>query len=148
MSHNWSDRYGDLKKIAHQTDCRCHLCHEEVDLDCYGPTGVCGAETINIDHLTPQSWGGDDDPENLRIAHSWCNSYRGVRDPEEVRWELAGTEEEPHSRGAAVGAATLGGAGVALVAGELLATTDEYGRRRFNGGAAAVAGILAFLLVR
>lgn len=148
MSQHWNSRYGDLRKIAHQTDCKCHLCHEEVDLDEYGRPDQQGDDAVNVDHLTPQSWGGDDDPDNLRIAHSWCNSYRGTRDPEEVRIELAGTEEEPRSRGGAILAAAAGGGGAAIVAGELFATTDEYGQRRFNGGAAAVAGILTFLFMR
>lgn len=34
-----------------------------------------------LDHITPVSMGGDDDPRNLRTAHRWCNQVRGVNDP-------------------------------------------------------------------
>lgn len=30
-----------------------------------------------LDHVVPRSLGGSDDPENLRLAHAWCNSVLG-----------------------------------------------------------------------
>lgn len=30
-----------------------------------------------LDHIIPVSQGGGDAPENLRLAHRWCNSVRG-----------------------------------------------------------------------
>lgn len=30
-----------------------------------------------LDHIVPRSRGGSDDAQNLRLAHSWCNSVRG-----------------------------------------------------------------------
>lgn len=49
---------------------RCHLC------------GLIGATTA--DHLQPRSKGGPDTLENLRPAHSSCNSSRGARDLSEL----------------------------------------------------------------
>lgn len=42
----------------------CHLC------------GMPGANSI--DHLVPRAAGGTDDLDNLRPAHSRCNSSRGA----------------------------------------------------------------------
>src|SRR5262245_50119838 len=96
----YSRRYGDLTKIAAKTDGACHLCHEPVDLNLYGPTGTFGDETATVDHIWPQRFGGGDEHENLLLAHGTCNSRRGTRDVEEVRLELAGTEDAPLSSGA------------------------------------------------
>ncbi|MFS0058442.1 HNH endonuclease [Corynebacterium striatum] len=54
-------RYGDV----------CHLC------------GRRGATTA--DHIIPRSRGGDDSLENLRPAHSSCNSSRGNQSLESWR---------------------------------------------------------------
>jgi 5-methylcytosine-specific restriction endonuclease McrA len=76
---------------------RCHLCHEKVDLALYGRTGAFGADTVTVDHLEPQIFGGSDDADNLRIAHHNCNSLRGIDDPEEARLALVNTTDEPLS---------------------------------------------------
>lgn len=141
-------RYGSLRRIADQTDGRCHLCHEPADLACYGPTGTCGDDTVNVDHLEPQSFGGDDYRSNLRIAHAWCNSFRGTRNPEGVRMELVGSEDEPLSRTENVVVAGLGGLCVAGIAGSVFGTEDERGERRFNATAALLSGVLAFAVLR
>lgn len=43
--------------------------------------GICGkriykGDELEIDHIEPQSLGGDDDPSNLRATHWWCNAKR------------------------------------------------------------------------
>lgn len=43
-----------------------------------------------IDHVLPRSLGGTNDPENLRLAHDYCNNIRGphggrLRADDEVR---------------------------------------------------------------
>lgn len=52
----------------------CQLCGDPVDCslgpaDAWGPT---------LDHIICRSWtdDSDDSPENLRLAHRWCNSVR------------------------------------------------------------------------
>lgn len=40
---------------------------------------ICGKAGANsVDHLTPRSAGGSDDPSNLAAAHLSCNSRRGT----------------------------------------------------------------------
>lgn len=52
----------------------CQLCREAVDPD-LPPSHVWAA---TLDHVVPQSWTliPDHRPENLRLAHRWCNSVR------------------------------------------------------------------------
>jgi 5-methylcytosine-specific restriction endonuclease McrA len=51
----------------------CQLCCDPVDREL--PPSDPWAATL--DHIVCRSWGGDDSPENLRLAHRWCNSVRG-----------------------------------------------------------------------
>jgi 5-methylcytosine-specific restriction endonuclease McrA len=49
--------------------------------------GICGelveADDATLDHIVPISLGGADEPSNVRLAHSLCNSRRGdgIRHP-------------------------------------------------------------------
>ena len=55
----------------------CHLCGEEVNLECERRTGRDGWERgLHIDHLIPLSEGGADTLENVRPAHGLCNLER------------------------------------------------------------------------
>jgi hypothetical protein len=147
-NEHWSDRYGDLEIIASATRGRCHLCHEQVDLAMYGPTGHFGAETVTVDHLEPQVWGGDDEPENLRIAHGNCNSLRGVEDAEVIRLALVDTTDEPVSD-ATFNVLSVGGSvAMGAAAGHAFATTNQQGQREFNWGAALACGLLTFAVTR
>jgi hypothetical protein len=53
----------------------CQLCDEPVDSS-LGQSDVWGA---TLDHIECQAWTDEPDhsPENLRLAHRWCNSVRG-----------------------------------------------------------------------
>jgi len=51
----------------------CGICLEPVD-PAVPPNTTWGA---TLDHIVPRSKGGNDQPENLRLAHRWCNSVRG-----------------------------------------------------------------------
>lgn len=53
----------------------CQLCGDPVDADL--PSSDLWAATL--DHIVCRSWSDDPDhsPENLRLAHRWCNSVRG-----------------------------------------------------------------------
>ena len=141
-------RYGDLRKVATHTDGDCHLCHEALDLDLYGPTGHFGAETVTVDHLVPQSVGGGDDPDNLRLAHGSCNSRRGTRDVAVARLELAGTCDAPMSSGEKTAWSVTAGSAAALGAGHVFAREAPDGARLFNGEAALVVGLATTFFVR
>ncbi|MFO0570169.1 MAG: HNH endonuclease signature motif containing protein [Polyangiaceae bacterium] len=143
-----STRYGDLREVSAHTDGDCHLCLQEVDLGLYGPTGYFGAETVTVDHVLPQSLGGGDELENLRLAHGTCNSRRGTRDVEDVRLELAGTLRGPMSSGEKTAWSIGGGAAAGIGAGYLFAREMPDGSRQFNGEAAFVVGVLSTLLFR
>lgn len=143
-------RYGDLDGIAASTDHRCHLCAEPVDLVFYGRPGSYGDHTVTVDHLEPQAFGGSDDQDNLRLAHASCNSSRGVRPVEDVRWELTGSESEPWSADAwallAVAAGGAGAVGGYRWAGVAFANEGLDGARYFNRSAATLGAALAALL--
>ena len=53
----------------------CQLCSDAVDPD-LEPHDIWAA---TLDHIVCRSWTEepDDSPENLRLAHRWCNSVRG-----------------------------------------------------------------------
>jgi hypothetical protein len=144
----WSERYGDLEAIAAATRSRCHLCHEPADLSAYGPTGSFGRDTVTIDHLKPQSHGGSDRSENLLIAHGDCNSIRGTRKHEEVRFELAGKRDAPLSA-AAFDILSMGGSvAVGAAAGHAFATRNQLGVEEFNWPAALLSGLFTFAVTR
>lgn len=143
----YSTRYGSLRSLAAKTSDRCHLCHDDVDILNYGRPGTFGRDTVTVDHLWPQAFGGDDGEDNLLVAHAGCNSYRGVRDVEDVRMELAGTTRAPLSENAQV-ALTIGGTALAgWAGGRLFAREVPDGRKEFNQEAAVATGLAAFLLL-
>lgn len=135
---SYSPRYGDLRRIARQTNYRCHLCHEKVNLGDYGSTNELGRDAVNVDHLIPQYFGGGDEIENLRIAHASCNSSRGIRDFEDVRYELAGTARAPMS---SLGRGVLTVAG-SMAAGHMFGRVNQHGQREFNLVAALAAAFI------
>lgn len=49
----------------------CGICLESVD------RGLIGSDSLwrpALDHIVPRSAGGSNEPDNLRLAHWWCNS--------------------------------------------------------------------------
>lgn len=50
----------------------CQICYEPVDRDAAPRTDW----SPTVDHIVPRSVAVDDSPENLRLAHHWCNSVR------------------------------------------------------------------------
>jgi len=146
----YNRKYGDIREIWSRTGGKCHLCHRPVDLDTYGLIALYGAEAASIDHLTPQSHGGDHHPDNLRIAHHGCNSRRGTRDPIDARESASGRSWEPLSDGERLGvvlasaaACTALGAGVGVALSG--PTPDKAGQARAAQG--AVVGAVALGLV-
>ena len=51
--------------------CKCKLCGNDIDKE------AKGLFALSIDHIKPQSKGGTDEIENLRLVHLICNSIRG-----------------------------------------------------------------------
>lgn len=151
--NSWSERRGLSGSFpcagqAGKVSGRCHLCHEKVDRALYGRTGAFGADTVTVDHLEPQIFGGSDDADNLRIAHHNCNSLRGIDDPEEARLALVNTTDEPPID-AAFNLLSVGrSVAVGVAAGHAFAVTNQRGERDFNQAAAWVAGLLTFAFTR
>lgn len=63
-----------IEMLGRRDGWRCHLCGKAVRQALRVPHP--GAPTF--DHLIPVSDGGDDSPQNLRLAHFRCNSLRGA----------------------------------------------------------------------
>lgn len=53
----------------------CHLCSTPVSTVAKAPH----PKAPSLDHITPKSKGGTDDPSNLALAHFGCNSARRDR---------------------------------------------------------------------
>jgi hypothetical protein len=139
-------RYGDLGKVWARTHGHCHLCHEPVDLGTYGLAAVFGAEAATVDHLVPQSHGGDDHRDNILPAHLGCNASRGTRPVGLTRYRMTGEVEAPLSTDGRIGVgAAMTGLG-ALIGGALTARPDENGRKQFNTTGAWVGGGVGLLL--
>lgn len=54
---------------------KCNICDGEIDLNLKFPDEFCAS----VDHEIPYSRGGSHDPENLRLAHLWCNKVKHDR---------------------------------------------------------------------
>ena len=64
----------------------CGLCGDGVDASLIGSRDLWRP---SLDHIIPQSKGGTDSPENLRLAHWWCNSVRGAGVNDDLFEEVA-----------------------------------------------------------
>ena len=63
-----------LREIAERDGWRCHLCGGKVPDRPY----TAHDNDATIDHLIPQSAGGDDVKSNVALAHNRCNYMRGA----------------------------------------------------------------------
>ena len=61
------------KAIYERDNYLCHLCGE-VTLRDWDPANI--GKCASLDHITPRSKGGTDDPSNLRVACMSCNASR------------------------------------------------------------------------
>jgi hypothetical protein len=78
----YSPRYGFIEDIGEKTDNRCHICHDEAHPEHYGsPGGPLKGFTTTVDHIIPQSHGGDDHPDNLLLAHFRVCPFRETSPP-------------------------------------------------------------------
>lgn len=68
-------RHRDRLAIYERDGWICGLCADEVNRELIG---TMSHWRPSLDHIVPRSHGGTDEPENLRLAHWWCNSIRGA----------------------------------------------------------------------
>lgn len=74
---------------------RCYLCGKPCDpKDCGWKNGgfVTGWRYPTLDHMIPIMQGGKHEPDNVRLAHKWCNMIKRDHSVEEVMspgWEEA-----------------------------------------------------------
>lgn len=61
--------------IYQRDDWTCHLCGEKTEPGAHHKSPWYPS----LDHVVPKSMGGDEDPDNLRTCHLWCNVARGAR---------------------------------------------------------------------
>lgn len=62
-------------QLVQRDGINCKICGEVVDMaatakDLFRPS---------IDHIVPRAHGGTNDPENLQLAHLWCNQVKHTR---------------------------------------------------------------------
>lgn len=70
-----------LREIAERDGWRCHLCGKKVPDRKYAARDT----DPTIDHLIPQSHGGDDIKSNVALAHNRCNWERGNQGAAQLR---------------------------------------------------------------
>lgn len=71
-SRSWIS-FEDRRAIYIRDAWTCQICSEPTSRR-YSPSDPWSP---TLDHVTPRSQGGSDDPSNLRLCHLWCNSVRG-----------------------------------------------------------------------
>lgn len=69
----WKALYREQIKMH---TCYCYLCGKLIENE----------KEFNLDHMTPRSRGGQNDPSNWRAVHKECNSDKGALTYEE--WVL------------------------------------------------------------
>lgn len=69
----------DRRAIYDRDAGMCQLCAAPVDFDAH----YLSRSSPTLDHILPRSLGGDDSPDNLRLACRQCNAARGNR----LDWE-------------------------------------------------------------
>lgn len=64
-------------ELAMRDGTNCHICAEAIDMTLRRADSVF---CPSIDHIKPRALGGSDDPENLALAHFWCNAVKSDRE--------------------------------------------------------------------
>lgn len=64
-----------VERLVDRDGTLCSICGEEVDLALKKPDMF----SPSVDHIIPYSLGGTHDPENLALAHLWCNQVKNNR---------------------------------------------------------------------
>lgn len=65
----------NFKTLAERDGLQCGICDETVDMDLKFPDPF----SPSVDHIIPSSRGGTHDPENLQLAHLWCNWIKNTQ---------------------------------------------------------------------
>lgn len=61
--------------VAERDMYMCQLCFDPVDMSVRSPH----PDSPSVDHIVPLSAGGNDTPDNVQLAHRWCNTSKGTR---------------------------------------------------------------------
>jgi 5-methylcytosine-specific restriction endonuclease McrA len=69
-----------VKQLAARDGAQCKICFTEVDMTLRAPD----PGTPSVDHKLAKSRGGGNEPENLQLAHLWCNTKKADRIYEEL----------------------------------------------------------------
>lgn len=64
-----------VEVLARRDGLACGICGEPVDLSLRAPELM----RASVDHRIPRARGGSNDPENLQLAHLWCNQVKSDR---------------------------------------------------------------------
>lgn len=67
----------NVRELAQRDGTDCRICGEVVDMGLKRPESLFGP---SVDHVIPRAHGGSDDPENLQLAHYWCNAAKSDRE--------------------------------------------------------------------
>lgn len=57
---------------------KCGICFTYIPHPVKEFSDCTSSNALTVDHINPVSAGGKNDPDNIRAAHSYCNSCRGV----------------------------------------------------------------------
>lgn len=65
-----------VRELAERDGTLCGICSEAVDMAATAPDPF----RPSVDHKTPRARGGAHSPENLQLAHLWCNQVKSDRE--------------------------------------------------------------------
>ena len=105
------------KEIRHKTDGKCYYCglpmmrqpkdkpgarqewleKHGFTTDTTGARGFCRHTRETIEHLTRKCDGGRNNPDNLVLAHQFCNSHRRGKTPSENKRDMRAEINNPLS---------------------------------------------------
>lgn len=62
--------------LAKRDGLLCRICGDPVDMESRLPDPFCPS----VDHIIPRARGGTNEPDNLQLAHLWCNQVKKDRE--------------------------------------------------------------------